>query len=127
MTRQQGLTMARYSMASPISGTHTPIRWDTREFNFGITYNNGIITITEPGFYRITAHSYSWERDPDYTTFQAYVNGDLYLETFSIYAAPGYIHGIIELNVFDTVYFKKDRAPAFRKGKFQNYFTIEKL
>ena len=127
MTRQQGLTMARYSMTTSISGTHTPIRWNTREFNFGITYNNGIITITEPGYYKITATCYCYEKDPNYVSFRTYVNGNLYLDTTSTWASPGYMHGIIRLNVFDTVYFSKLRTPAFQGGKYKNYFTIEKL
>ena len=127
MTRQQGLTMARYSMTTSISGDHTPIRWDTKEFNFGIVYNNGIITITEPGYYRITATCYCYERDPNYVMFQTYVNGNKYLGTTSTWASPGYMHGIIRSDVFDTVYFSKSRSPALQGGKYKNYFTIEKL
>ena len=66
MTRQQELIMARYSMTTSITGDHTPINWSTREINLGITYHNGIITITEPGYYKITAACYSKDRDPNY-------------------------------------------------------------
>ena len=126
MARQQGLTMARYSMTTAIAGSHTPIRWNTREFNFGITYNNGIITITEPGYYRITATCYT-NIGSDYTSCRTYVNGNTYLDTTSTWASPGFMHGIIRLNVFDTVYLSKLRSPAFQGGKYKNYFTIEKL
>ena len=119
--------MARYSMTSAMSGTHTPIRWNTRQFNFGITYNNGIITITEPGYYRITATCYSSNQLPDYIMCQTFVNGAMYLETTSTRAAPGIMHGIIHMNVFDTVYFSKLRANATQGGKYKNNFTIEKL
>ena len=47
--------MARYSMAEPIADVHSPIHWDNEEFNLGIIYNNGVITIDQPGYYRITA------------------------------------------------------------------------
>ena len=127
MARQQGLTMARYSMTTSISGDHIPIRWNTREFNFGITYNNGIITITHPGYYRITGTCYSINQLPDYIECKTYVNGALYLDTTSTRAAPGFMHGIIRLDVFDTIYFSKHRSPAFPGGKYKNYFTIEKL
>ena len=126
MTRQQGLTMARYSMTASISGTHTPIRWNTREFNFGITYNNGIITITEPGYYKITAACYCIERDPNFADFRTVVNGNDYLQTNSTWGSPGFMYGIIRLDVFDTVYFRKLNS-AFQGGKYKNYFTIEKL
>ena len=127
MTRQQGLTMARYSMAASIAGDHIPIRWNTKEFNFGITYNNGIITITEPGYYRITATGYCWDKDPNYCRFHTFVNGATYLTTYSTWAAPGFMHGIIRLDVFDTIYFSKNKSPALQRGKPANYFTIEKL
>ena len=32
--------------------TSTPVKWNRKEFNLGIVYNNGIITIDEPGYYR---------------------------------------------------------------------------
>ena len=126
MTRQQGLTIARYSMTSAMSGDHTPIKWNTREFNFGITYNNGIITITEPGYYRITATCYSSDKT-DYIACRTYVNAAMFLDTTSTWASPGVMHGIIRLNVFDTVYFSKLRTKATQGGKYKNYFTIEKL
>ena len=127
MARQQGLTMARYSMTASITGDHTPIRWDTKEFNFGIIYNNGIITITESGYYKITAACYTQDRYPKYVDFRTYVNGDDYLQTNSVWASPGFMHGIIYLDVFDTVYFRKLEPSPFRGGKYKNYFTIEKL
>ena len=127
MTRREGLTMARYSMKTEITGDHTPIRWDTKEFNFGITYNNGIITITESGYYKITAACYCIERDPNYVAFWTYVNGNDYLQTNSNWASPGFMYGIIYLDVFDTVYFRKRQSSAIHGGKKKNYFTIEKL
>ena len=114
-------------MTTSISGDHTPIRWDTKEFNFGIVYNNGIITITEPGYYRITATGYCWDKMPSYCSLATYVNGNQYLVTTSTWAAPGFMHGIIRLDVFDTVYFSKHKPPALQNGKRMNYFTIEKL
>ena len=32
--------------------TSSPVRWNKKEFNIGIIYNNGIITIDESGYYR---------------------------------------------------------------------------
>ena len=127
ITRQQGLTMARYSLTTSITGDHIPIRWSTREFNFGITYKNGIITITEPGYYRITFTCYSSYQLPDYIDCKTHVNGDVRLVTTSTRAAPGFMHSIIKMDVFDTVYFSKGRSPPFQGGKHKNYFTIEKL
>ena len=124
---QQGLTMARYSMASLISGDQIPLRWDTREFNLGITYNNGIITITEPGYYKIIATCYCWDKHPNFCAFDTVVNGNKYLYTYSTWTVQGFMHGIIRLDVFDTVYFSKFQPGALRGGKYQNYFTIEKL
>ena len=113
-------------MASPIYGTHTPIHWDIKEFNLGITYNNGIITITEPGYYRITATCNAMEKS-ERIRCSTYVNASLYLDTTSAWASPGVMHGIKYLNVFDTVYFNKSGNKATQGGKYKNYFTIEKL
>ena len=106
LTQQQGLTMARYAMASESSG---------------------IITITETGFYRITATCYTTAVYPDWIGCRTYINGDKYLETTSTWGAPGFMHSIIQLEVFDTVYFDKVRDPILQGGTKKNYFTIEKL
>ena len=127
MARKEGLKMARYSMGAAINGTHHPILWDKKEFNLGITYNNGIIAITEPGYYRITATFYTKEKHPLYVDCRLYINGYEYLQTTSTWASPGFMHGIKHLDVFDTIHISRKNSPKFQGGSMKNYFTIEKL
>lgn len=85
MARSSNLgTMARYSMNSAISGTHSPVRWDTREFNFGI------ITITQPGYYRITAACHMNENKSDHIELETLVNGNRYVITKASWGSPGF-------------------------------------
>lgn len=91
MARSSNLgTMARYSMNSAISGTHSPVRWDTMEFNFGITYKNGIITITQPGYYRITAACHMNENKSEHIELETLVNGNRYVITKASWGSPGF-------------------------------------
>ena len=91
MARSSNLgTMARYSMNAAISGTHSPVRWDTREFNFGITYKNGIITITQPGYYRITAACHMNENKSEHIELETLVNGNRYVITKASWGSPGF-------------------------------------
>ena len=122
--------MARYSTPPEIKGYSAAIQWKTREFNLGITYNNGIIAITEPGYYRIIANCYCIDKHPAWIGFRTNVNGSRYLDTNTTWSSPGFMHGIIYLDVFDTIYFSANNyggAKGFQGGKNKNYFTIEKL
>lgn len=78
-------------MAAPIK-TSSPVKWDTKEFNLGFIYNNGIITIDEPGYYRITAAVYqnSGGFNGEWINLFTHVNGSKKLTTKASCAAPGY-------------------------------------
>ena len=113
-------------MDSPIAGDYSHIIWDTQEFNIGIVYHSGIITIDEAGLYRITTSIFA-NGDGDWKAkLNTYVNNKIYLTTVST-KAPGFSHGIIYLDVFDTVHFEKIGGPRLVDGTQQNYFTIEKI
>ena len=122
--------MARYSMKSDYSGDHNPIRWDTEEFNKGLIYRNGIITIDEPGYYRITAaiqmHDY-WDSRAYSTSIHTIVNGVTFLRGSSTWGAIGISTGIKYLRLYDTVAFRKESPESTRYGSQSNYFQIEKL
>ena len=117
-------------MRSDITGEKSPINWDTREFNYGIVYRNGIITIDEPGFYRITAaicmHDWSDTRGSQ-IAINTVVNGVSFLRACSTWGSPGLSYGIKYLDVFDTVYFEKKWGSSTRYNNPSNYFSIEKL
>ena len=119
--------MARYSMAEPISGEQSPVHWDKEEFNLGIIYNNGVITIDQPGFYRITAACYFDDNRDRYIGLQTLVNGVPFIRTWSSFASPGFSQGIKHLSMFDTIFFKKFTSERMKYGIEMNYFMIEKV
>ena len=127
ITRQSNLKMARYSMATAISYNHSPVRWDTEEFNLGIIYNNGVITIDEPGYYRITSACYMDDNRDKEISLQTIINDKAFVRTWSMYASPGSSYAIKYLEMFDTIFFRKDGTDRMKMGSLANYFTIEKL
>ena len=97
LVRSNEPKMARYSMAARIT-TSSPVRWDKKEFNLGIIYNNGIITIDEPGYYRITAAVYTnidGSNGGKWINLFTYVNGSKKLTTKATSASPGFRWGFI--------------------------------
>ena len=114
-------------MAEPIADVHSPIHWDNEEFNLGIIYNNGVITIDQPGYYRITAACYMDDARDAGIGIQTLVNGVPFIRTWSTWASPGFSYGIKHLSMFDTIFFKKDRSDRMKFGTEMNYFTIEKV
>ena len=113
-------------MKSPTAEDHFHMNWDTEEFNYGIIYHNGIITVDESGFYRITASCYANANRRNSVKLQTFVNNNVYLATVSA-SAPGFSYGIIYLEMFDTIHFEKTGSFALADGTSQNYFTIEKI
>ena len=126
MVKSNKPKMARYSMSSRLTGSHTPVHWDTEEFNLGIIYNNGVITIDEPGYYRVTAACYLDTKDR-FVGIETFVNGVQFIKTWSTWASPGFSAGIKHLDMFDTIFFKKHASDEMSQGKGMNYFMIEKI
>ena len=114
-------------MAAAISGVQTPVHWDTEEFNLGVIYRNGIITIDEPGYYRITSACYMDDNRDKWIGLKTIVNGVQFTRSWSSYASPGLSYGIKYLDMFDTIQFHKDCNDRMKYGTAMNYFTIEKL
>ena len=127
MVKSNEPKMAPYSMTEAISGEHSPVRWDKEEFNFGIIYNNAVITIDEPGFYRITPACYMDDARDAGIGIQTLVNGIPFIPTWSTWASPGFSYGIKHLTMFDTIFSKKDRPDRTKFGTEMNYFRIEKV
>ena len=79
-------------MAAPITTT-SPVKWDTKEFNLGFICNNGIITIDEPSYYRITAAVYTnidGLNGGKWINLFTHVNGNKKLTTKGTSGAPGF-------------------------------------
>ena len=102
-------------------------RWDTIEFNHGIIYNGGFITIDEPGYYRVQTTCLTGSSDSGIGC-HLMINGKTRLINYSRWSATGTAYGIFYLELFDTVYVSKDwNSRKMEKGSAANYFTIEKL
>ena len=72
----------------------SPVRWNRKEFNIGIVYNNGIITIDEPGYYRITAAIYMGgskfgPNSSNWINLFTMINGSTKFTTKAAWASPG--------------------------------------
>ena len=83
--------MARYSMTTAVTDA-SPVRWNRKEFNIGIVYNNGIITIDEPGYYRITAAIYmnaGGSKSGQWINLFTMINGSTKFTTKAAWASPG--------------------------------------
>ena len=114
-------------MKAALGGSVTPIVWDTTEFNHGITYNGGFITIDEPGYYRVQTTWYTGAKGSGIGC-HLMVNGEIRLVNYSTWSATGTAYGIFYFELFDKVHFKKDwNSEKFTYGAAANYFTIEKL
>ena len=125
--RSQYLKMARYSMRAELGGNVSPIIWDTTEFNHGIIYNGGFITIDEPGYYRVQTSCYNGSHDSG-VGCHLMVNSKRLLVNYSRFSAVGTASGIFNFDLFDTVYVKKEwNELKLEKGSAANYFSIEKL
>ena len=119
--------MARYSMQAGLGGEVSPIVWDTKEFNLGMIYNGGFITIDEPGYYRVQISCYNGSKESG-VGCHLMVNSKRILINFSRFSAVGTASGIFNLDLFDTVYVNKSwNELKFEKGSAANYFSIEKL
>ena len=119
--------MARYSMNAELGGSVSPINWDTKEFNLGIVYSGGFITIDDPGYYRVQTSCYNDSRDSG-AECPFMINGKTILKSYTRYSATSTSYGIFYLNLFDTVYVAKGwSSQKLKWGTTANYFTIEKL
>ena len=116
--------MARYSTDLQMSGDHSHMAWNNEEFNFGVIYHNGIISIDEPGFYRISASVFSGISST--INLRTFINNEIYISTHSR-TSPGFSYGFIYLELFDTIHFEKTGSSDLSGGFEQNYFTIEKI
>ena len=114
-------------MKAKLGGRVNPIRWDTTEFNHGIIYNGGFITIDEPGYYRVQTTCYTGSKDSG-VGCHLMVNDKELLRNYSTWSATGTAYGIFYFELFDTVYVGKTwDSNQFAYGAEANYFTIEKL
>ena len=114
-------------MQAGLGGEVSPIVWDTKEFNLGMIYNGGFITIDEPGYYRVQISCYNGSKESG-VGCHLMVNSKLILINFSRFSAIGTASGIFNFDLFDTVYFNKSwNELKFEYGSSANYFSIEKL
>ena len=114
-------------MKAALGGEVTPIVWDTTEFNHGIIYNGGFITIDEPGYYRVQTSCYSGSHYSG-VSCNFFVNAKVRLRNYSRFSAIGVASGIFNFDLFDTLYVEKGwNSLNFEKGSEANYFSIEKL
>ena len=111
-------------MKADLRGIVSPIVWDTVEFNIGLIYSGGFITIEDPGYYRAQVTCYSG----DNVECDLMANGRELLRNYGTFSAPGTSYGIFYFELFDTVFVRKAwTTDKFEKGSVANYFTIEKL
>ena len=114
-------------MRAELGGNVSPIIWDTTEFNHGIIYNGGFITIDEPGYYRVQTSCYNGSHDSG-VGCHLMVNSKRLLVNYSRFSAVGTASGIFNFDLFDTVYVNKSwNELKLEKGSAANYFSIEKL
>ena len=99
----------------------SPVRWNRKEFNIGIVYNNGIITIDEPGYYRITAAIYTnigGSNGSKWINLFTMINGSTKFTTKATWASPGLRKGF-ELLLDGAL----EHHQRFRsENKFKTYF-----
>ena len=122
-------------MRAELGGKVSPIIWDTAEFNHGIIYNGGFITIDEPGYYRVQTSCYNGSKESGVGCHlmvieqnEPMVNSKTILINYSRFSAVGTASGIFNFNLFDSVYVNKTwNELKFEKGSAANYFSIEKL
>ena len=67
--------MLRYHLSGQWMASPDPVRFTIKRFNENMTqnYNNGVVIITEPGFYTVTAYFQS--RGDTYTQIMKNYNG----------------------------------------------------
>ena len=114
-------------MQADLGGSVSPISWDTTEFNHGIIYNGGFITIEEPGYYRVQNTCYT-NANPSGVNCHVKVNGKTILKNYTTWSATGTAYGIFDFDLFDTVYVVKGwNSEKLKEGSTANNFSIEKL
>ena len=84
------LIMARYGLSTVPTTSPSPVIFNHRYFNLGMRYNNGIVIIDYPGYYRIDIKSYCYEgkTDSKFVGFYLMINSKRQLHQYSRWAAP---------------------------------------
>jgi len=95
-----------------------PVPFDIKDFNDGIeNYSNGMVLITEPGYYQVTAML------SNEVNFRIKKNSYLHAHTYS-----GHATTLMKLDIFDTVSVEKTSGTmSISCGWDCNYLELHKV
>ena len=142
--------MLRYHLSGEWMASPDPVRFTIKRFNENMTqnYNNGVIIITEPGYYTVTAYFYS--KGDTFTQIMKNYNGIartgalenphiLTVLTNSKVLKPldrrakfqdngsGTITATIKLEMLDTVHIRLDRGKTNSENDNYNGLEVRKI